>query len=121
MDLIFKKCSKCNNIIWSFNDRDIKCCNESMKEIKANSTDASFEKHVPNYEIIDDKINIVVNHVMEENHYIMWILMVSDNEIQYKEFKSGEEAKVTFNYKDNSIIYSYCNLHSLWMKKVDNK
>lgn len=118
MEIRFRKCSICGNLIWSFNDRDITCCDKKMIEIKPNSVDASFEKHVPNYEINGDKITIKVNHVMERDHYIMWVMMVSDSEIQYKEFKPSEEAKVTFEYKGNSKIYSYCNLHSLWVNEV---
>ena len=61
---------KCGNIVWSFNDTDITCCGDVMEEIKPNSVDASFEKHIPVYEINNDKININVPHVMEEKHYI---------------------------------------------------
>ncbi len=118
MNIIFRKCNICGNIVWSFNDKDITCCNENMIEIKPNSVDASFEKHIPNYEIKDNKIHISVNHVMEDNHYIMWIMMVYDSGISYKEFKPGEEAKVTFDYVGECKIYSYCNLHSLWVNEV---
>ena len=118
MELNFRKCNLCGNIVWSFNDTNITCCNQDMVTIKPNSVDASFEKHIPNYEIEDNKINISVNHVMEEGHYIMWILMVSDNNIYYKEFKPGEEAKATFDYVGPCKIYSYCNLHSLWESVV---
>ena len=120
MNLKFRRCKKCGNIVWSFNDTDITCCGDVMEEIKPNSVDASFEKHIPVYEINNDKININVPHVMEENHYIKWVLMVNDNEIQYKEFKYTDLPKATFNYKENSIIYSYCNLHGLWMNNVSN-
>ena len=119
MNIKFKKCKKCGNIIWSFNDTDVICCGEKMNDIKANSVDAAVEKHVPNYEINNDKISVFVNHVMEDNHYIMWVMMVSDNEIQYKEFKSGEEAKAIFEYKGKSTLYSYCNLHGLWTNNVE--
>lgn len=119
MEIIFKKCNVCNNIIWSFEDKNITCCDKEMVNIKANSVDASFEKHIPNYEINGDKITISVNHVMDSDHYIMWIMMASENEIQYKELKPGEGAKVTFDYKGKANIYSYCNLHSLWVNKVE--
>ena len=119
MELIFKKCNKCGNLIWSFNDKDIICCNENMRNVKGNEIDASFEKHVPTYEINNEKITIKVNHVMEENHYIMWIMMVSENELYYKEFKPGDNPVVTFEYKENATLYSYCNLHSLWTNKVE--
>ncbi len=119
MNIKFRKCKICGNVIWSFNDKSVNCCNNEMNLLEANSVDASFEKHVPNYEINDNKITISVNHVMEENHYIMWIMMVSDNKIYYKEFKPGEEAKVTFDYVGKCKLYSYCNLHDLWANNVE--
>lgn len=119
MELKFKKCDLCGNVVWSFNKKSITCCGESMSDIIPNSEDASFEKHVPNYEINGDKIIVSVNHVMEEVHYIMWVMVVNETEIQYKEFKPGEEAKVEFNYKGNGTIYSYCNKHSLWSKTIE--
>ena len=119
MKIVFRKCDVCKNVIWSFNDTNVICCNNDMRVLKENSVDASFEKHIPNYEKVDNKINISVNHVMEDNHYIMWIMMVTDREIFYKEFVPGEEAKVTFEYKGKCNIYAYCNLHELWKKEVE--
>lgn len=119
MELKFKKCNLCGNVVWSFNDKNISCCNESMRDIIPNSEDASFEKHVPNYEINNDKIMVSVNHVMEENHYIMWVMVVNDNEIQYKEFKYSDKIEAEFVYKGKGTIYSYCNKHSLWSKTIE--
>lgn len=118
MEIKFRKCKICGNIVWCFNDKSISCCNQEMELIKENSVDASFEKHVPEYEINDNKITIKVNHVMETNHYIKWIMMVSENTIDYKEFNPGDEILVTFKYNGNAKIYSYCNIHSLWMNEV---
>ena len=54
-ELVLKKCMKCNALVKVLEDcKDescgIVCCGEPMKEVKANSTDAAFEKHVPTYE-----------------------------------------------------------------------
>lgn len=119
MEIVFKKCNTCGNVVWSFNDKNIMCCGKDMKTLKANEVDASFEKHIPTYEIENDKIIVRVNHVMEENHYIMWIMMVSDNEIQYKEFKPNDEPVAIFEKKEFATLYSYCNLHSLWSSKIE--
>ena len=119
MEIKFRKCKICGNIIWSFNNTKVICCNQEMEEINTNSVDASFEKHIPNYEITGNNISIRVNHVMEENHYIKWIMMVCDNEIFYKEFNPFEECIVNFEYKGKCILYSYCNLHGLWLKEVE--
>jgi len=117
MNVVFRKCKICGNVVLSRNS--LKCCNEDMIELKANSTDASFEKHIPSYEINDNKITIKVNHVMEEKHYIKWIMMVTQDEVFYKELSIGEEAIAEFEYKGKCDIYSYCNLHDLWTIKVE--
>ena len=89
----------------------------SDKVIKSNSVDAAFEKHVPMYNIIEDKIEIYVNHVMEEDHYIEWIMVDYGDSYYIKEFKSVDEPKIVVDYKDGMKAYSYCNKHSLWVNE----
>lgn len=123
-ELVIKKCLKCGAMVKVFKDCTcencgIKCCGEQMEEIKPNSVDAAVEKHVPNYEVKGGKIFVTVNHVMEEEHYIEWISIVFDNKEVTKYFKPGEEAKMHCKYVPGSIIYAYCNKHSLWKKDVE--
>ena len=90
--------------------------NVDEKMIKANDVDAAVEKHVPVITKKDNnKVEIRVNHVMEENHYIEWIL-VDYGEMQIvKHFKPNDEPSITVEYQENMKAYSYCNLHSLWL------
>ena len=122
-ELIIKKCNKCGALVKILKDCTcaecgIKCCNEEMKELKVNSADASFEKHIPTYEIKDGMIYVSVNHVMEEEHLINWISIVSDNQEVTTYLEHGEEARMIAKYIPGSKIYSYCNKHGLWMKEV---
>lgn len=115
---MFKKCLKCNEVIYVVNgNSNITCCNTEMKELIPNSIDAAFEKHVPNIEVVNNKIKVTVNHVMDIDHYIEWIALENDNEIIIKKLKPGIDAIVEFNYVDNHKIYSYCNKHGLWINK----
>ena len=121
---IIKKCFKCGAIIKVINDCTcedcgIKCCGENMKEITPNSVDAAIEKHVPEYQIEENKIQIKVNHVMEEEHYIEWISIVSNNEEYITYLKPGKEASIKYKYIPGSIIYAYCNKHGLWKRDVE--
>lgn len=82
-ELVIKRCSKCQALVEVIKDCtsdncSIKCCGEEMIELAPNSVDASFEKHVPNYEAIDNHIIVKVNHVMEEDHFIEWIAIVKE-------------------------------------------
>lgn len=119
-ELKLKRCKHCNAIVKVVNDSDcISCCGNKMEDIIPNSVDAAIEKHVPEYEIQGDKIIVKVNHVMEDDHYIEWISMVSDKKENMVYLKPGEVAEVEFTYTPNSTLYAYCNKHSVWKKDVD--
>ncbi len=120
-ELVLKKCLKCKAVIEVLEDKGCEtfCCGEEMKKIIPNSVDAAIEKHVPNYEVNDNKILVKVNHVMEDNHYIEWIAICSDNKTCKRFFKPGEIAEAKFEYIPGSIIYAYCNTHGLWSKVVE--
>ena len=123
-ELKIKKCLKCGAMVKVIEDCTcdncgIRCCSEQMSSLVPNSVDAAIEKHVPVYEINDGIITARVNHVMEEDHYIEWILIASENEEIIHYFKPGEEPVFTANYIPGSTIYAYCNKHSLWKKDVE--
>ena len=122
--LVLKKCEKCGAIVKVIEDCNCKgcgiiCCDEPMKVIAPNSVDAAFEKHVPNYEVKGEKIIVTCNHVMEEEHYIEWISIVSEDRECTKYLKPGEIAEVSFKYIPGSTLYAYCNKHGLWKKDLD--
>ena len=123
-ELEIKKCQKCGAMVKIINDCQcekcgIKCCNEDMTTLKANSVDASLEKHIPNYEVKDNKLIVKVNHVMDDDHYIEWISLLTDIKEEYVYLKPGENAEVVFESVDSGIIYSYCNKHGLWKQEIN--
>ena len=91
----------------------------SKRELRANSVDAAVEKHVPTYEVKDGKIFVKVNHVMEEDHSIEWISIVFDGKEVTTYLEPGKEAVTHCKYVPGSVIYAYCNKHSLWMGEVE--
>lgn len=118
------KCNVCGNLIELIegSNENIVCCNEVMNIVTVNSTEASGEKHVPIYEILDNKIKVSVGsviHPMEENHYIKWIALVSEKKTIKKYLKPGENPVVKFPYIQGSTIYAYCNLHSIFKTDVE--
>ena len=121
-ELKLKKCLKCGALVKVLQDCNcedgIICCKEKMHDVIANSTDASFEKHVPTYQKENDEMIITVNHVMEEDHYIEWILVKYKNENKEVFFKPGDQASVRVPYEKGALIYSYCNKHGLWKCEV---
>ncbi len=117
------RCSICGNVISLLSgDADhITCCGEKMQKLKANTVDASHEKHVPACTVKDDQIFVQVGetiHPMLEEHYIEWIALVKDDKIIRVNLKPGEEPKAVFPYEENAEIYEYCNLHGLWKTSI---
>lgn len=123
-NFIIKKCNSCGAIVKVLKDCKcdgcgIKCCSEEMKTLIPNSVDAAVEKHLPVYEIAGNNINVKVPHVMEEEHFIEWITLVSDNKEYTVHLNPGNEAIAVFPYIPNSTLYAYCNKHGLWKAEVE--
>lgn len=121
---MLKRCLKCGAIVevikdCTCKDCGIKCCGQEMTEVKANSVDASFEKHIPTYEVVGEYVVVTVNHVMESDHFIEYIGLESDKINAKKFFKTGEVAKAIFPYVKGSKLSSYCNKHGLWQTVVE--
>ena len=120
----FYFCHICGNVIGLIDGymEHITCCGRKMELMKANSTDASQEKHVPIYEKVEDEIVVRVGeieHPMEKEHYIMWIAQVSDNTTTRIRLYPEQGTEVRFKYIPNSIVYAYCNKHGLWKTNID--
>lgn len=115
-------CEHCGNIVTKVKDSGVHviCCGQKMTEIIPGTTDASVEKHVPVYQVKDNKVFVTVGsveHPMVPEHYIEWVSLQTKLGNQMKELKPGDAPKVCFALcKDDEIeaIYAYCNLHSLW-------
>ena len=119
----FYKCPICGNIIEVIegNIENITCCSNDMIKLEANSKDASLEKHVPVYEKVEDEIVVKVGeieHPMEKEHYIMWILQVTENKVTKVKLYPGQETTTRFPYIKSSQIYAYCNKHGLFKNIV---
>lgn len=123
MELIVKKCDSCGAVVKAIKDCEcpgcgFTCCDKPMRELKPNSVDAAVEKHVPQYEVKGDKIVATVNHVMEDEHYIEWISLVTEDTEDCRYFKPGKVATAEFDYVPGSKLYAYCNKHGLWENDV---
>lgn len=119
----FYKCERCGNIIGVINgDADrIVCCGEKMTALKANSVDAATEKHVPVYEKEGNELIVKVGdveHPMEEDHYIMWVAIVSEDKTMRVSLKPGQKPEVRLPYFEGATLYAYCNKHGLWKNEV---
>ena len=122
MELKFYKCEICGNMVAMVKQSGapISCCGQKMTEIVPGTTDAAVEKHVPVFEVKDNKVLVTVGsvaHPMAPEHYIEWIAVQTTAGNQRKTLKPGDEPKACFALCDGEeveAVYAYCNLHSLW-------
>ena len=122
MDMKFYKCKHCGQMVAIVKETGapLVCCGEPMEEIVAGTTDAAVEKHVPVYEVKDNKVTVTVGsveHPMLDVHYIEWVSLKTKQGNQRKALKPGDAPKVEFAICEGDeveAVYAYCNLHSLW-------
>ena len=91
-------------------------------ELVPNTVDAAFEKHVPVIEIAGDTVTVKVGsveHPMLDEHYIEFVLLLTETGMQMKWLKPGMKPEAEFAVTEPVIAaYEYCNLHGLWMAKA---
>lgn len=124
MEMKFYRCEVCGQIVAIVKETGspFVCCGQKMKEIIPGTTEASLEKHIPVYEVKDNKVYVTVGevaHPMLPEHYIEWVSLQTKYGNQRKALKPGDEPKVCFSIcKDDEVeaVYAYCNIHSLWKK-----
>ena len=123
MAVEFYRCALCGNMVALMKDGGgtLVCCGQDMKKLKANTTDAAQEKHVPAISKADGRIEVAVGstlHPMLPEHYIEWIALAAEDKVEFKFLKPGEEPKAAFNAVESGEIYEYCNLHGLWKASI---
>jgi len=123
----FYRCSGCGNFVMFLGEKTActpQCCGKPMDELKANTTDAAQEKHVPVVEISGSAVKVTVGatvHPMLEEHHIEFVYLETTDGGQLHYFKAGDEPTFTFELADGVkpvAAYEYCNLHGLWVKEL---
>ena len=120
----FYYCKHCKNIITFVKEvnPNIVCCNEKMVELVPGSVDAAHEKHIPVVDINENKVTDCigsVEHPMQVEHYIEWIILETTKGVYRKNLNPGEKPEATFVLEEGEKVvstYEYCNLHGLWVK-----
>ena len=115
------KCEVCGHIIEVLHAGagELVCCNQPMKLMTENTTDAAQEKHVPVIEKTDSGWKVTVGsvaHPMTDDHYIEWIELVVGG-VAYREFLNpGGEPSAEFCVEGTGPVTAreYCNLHGHW-------
>ena len=118
-------CETCGNLIGLIDNHGVPmmCCGKKMKELVANTAEASTEKHLPAVTVSEDEVTVEVGsifHPAEEDHHIKFVYIETEEGGQRKCLKTGQEPKVRFRLIDDKVkaVFAYCNLHGLWKTEV---
>ncbi len=91
-----------------------------LKEVQGNTEEAATEKHIPVYEVKENVVYVKVGsveHPMLDNHYIKWIVLVTDVGTYIKKLRPSQPPVAKFHIDDSEVVLevlAYCNLHGLW-------
>lgn len=113
------RCETCGNIVAKIKNGGgtLSCCGKPMIKLEANTVEASTEKHIPVVTKEDGKIKVTVGSVLHPSlpeHYIEWIALVTEDQIQLTYLKPGMDPVADFDEVESGSVYEYCNIHGLW-------
>ena len=121
----FLKCEKCGNIVAVVKESKVPvmCCGQKMEQMIPGTVEASREKHIPEYQVKDNKVIVNIGsiaHPMVEEHFIEWVSIQTKYGNQRKQLLPNQEPKVCFSLCEGDeveAVYAYCNLHGLWVNQ----
>ena len=114
------KCSKCGNIVEVLRGAAgvLFCCGQPMNLLPEKTADSATEKHVPLIEKTPDGYRITVGstlHPMDEDHYIEWIELLTEEKSYIKFLKPGDKPVAEFcTDADKVTAREHCNKHGFW-------
>ena len=117
------KCEICGNVIEILHasSNSLVCCGQPMQLMIEKSEGEYADKHSPVIESNEDGVKVkvgAVSHPMEENHYIEWIEISTDQGESKKFLNPGEKPEAVFPVKNKDVkSRMYCNVHGLWKNK----
>ena len=119
-------CNHCGNRAELVRDGGVTmyCCGEPMRRLDKDGMVGAAEKHLPVVKVSDGLVKVSVAetpHPMSEEHYVGWIALETDKGTQRKAFSPSDVPEATFPILDGESpkeVYSFCNLHGLWNKKL---
>ena len=121
----FYICNHCKNLVYMVKDVGVPivCCGQKMEELKANTVEASGEKHIPVAKFENGVVSVnvgSVDHPMLPEHYIEWVALETEKGAQIVYLKPEQKPSAEFCVGDDKpvAVYAYCNLHGLWKSEI---
>ena len=111
-------CPVCGNVIQTIGDAVISCCGITLPPQEAESPD---EDHRINIDTVEDEYYVSVDHPMSKDHYISFLLAMTDLGSQLVKLYPEGNAEARFKMNRVRYIYAFCNRHGLFRVNVSGR
>ena len=110
-------CPVCGNVLLAAGEAVVSCCGITLPPQEAEEADV---EHLIRTEVVEDEYFVSVNHPMTKEHYLSFLLAVSDRGIQYVRLYPEENAEARFKISGVKAVYAYCNRHGLFRCRIES-
>ena len=111
----FSVCPTCGNIIHSMGESVNCCCGITLPVLEAMPEN---ERHTMTCETVENEYYVTMTHGMTKEHYMSFIVYVTDNRCEIVKLYPEQKAEARFLYRGKGKLYAFCNLHGLFEKDI---
>ena len=116
------RCGVCGNVVEVLDTGagNLLCCGQPMQLLTPRTGDSATEKHVPFVETNGGEMTVRLGqdeaHPMEPKHFIQWISVTVDGQVQRKFLSPNALPEMTFAAigSRTAVVQAMCNRHGLW-------
>lgn len=111
----FHVCPLCGNVIHSTGSTLVSCCGITLPPLEAEEAD---EEHPITIELVEDEHFLTVPHPMTKQHFISFLAFLTSDRLQLVKLYPEGNPETRLQLRGRGYLYSYCNRHGLFRKKV---
>ena len=108
-------CPVCGNIIRTTGEVVVSCCGITIPPQEVEEDDPDHEIHI---ELVEDEYFVTVQHPMTKDHFISFLMAVSDQGNQFVKLYPEGNAEARFKINGVKTLYAYCNRHGLFQYRI---
>ena len=108
-------CPVCGNVITAMGEGVFSCCGIRLPVLEAEEPD---EAHPIRVERVEDEYLVTVDHPMDKDHYISFLLYAGTDRMQLVKLYPEGPAQTRFFIRGRGTIYACCNRHGLFAVRI---
>ena len=111
-------CPVCGNVIQAAGEAVVSCCGITLPPQEAEEAD---DEHRIRTEVVEDEYFVSLQHPMTKDHFISFLMAVSDQGIQFMKLYPEGNAEARFKINGVKTLYAYCNRHGLFQCRTGSR